>query len=63
MADEFRVGNVVQLKSGGPKMTITYVGDQYGTPVVSCSWFDGTTEKTGRFPPGALKITPDAQRD
>jgi uncharacterized protein YodC (DUF2158 family) len=42
MAD-FQKGNVVKLKSGGPKMTVMNVGDWSPTgPVdgVLCTWFD-----------------------
>ncbi len=56
MADEFKVGDTVQLKSGGPKMTITTVGDNYGTPTIWCAWFEGTKKMTGDFPPAALKL-------
>ncbi len=41
-AEQFNVGDVVTLKAGGPRMTVTYVG-----PVASaagnrlvCQWFD-----------------------
>jgi uncharacterized protein YodC (DUF2158 family) len=62
MADEFKGGDIVQLKSGGPPMTVLRAGDMYGTKLVWCSWFDGATEKTGKFPPAALKIMPDTQK-
>ncbi|MGA9727532.1 MAG: DUF2158 domain-containing protein [Methylocella sp.] len=32
-----KAGDVVQLKSGGPIMTITSVGDQYGTLTAWCT--------------------------
>jgi len=34
----FNVGDVVQLKSGGPLMTVTGVGSN-----ITCTWFDGRT--------------------
>jgi uncharacterized protein YodC (DUF2158 family) len=34
---EISVGDVVQLKSGGPKMTVE-VCDKYGP--ATCAWFD-----------------------
>jgi uncharacterized protein YodC (DUF2158 family) len=37
---DFKVGDVVILKSGGPKMTIHAVGtDVHGKPMVWCTWF------------------------
>jgi uncharacterized protein YodC (DUF2158 family) len=55
MAEEFKVGDVVQLKSGSPKMTVTYAGDEYGSPIVYCTWFVGVKESTGKYPPNALE--------
>jgi uncharacterized protein YodC (DUF2158 family) len=44
MADDFKVGEVVQLKSGGPKMTIGKIGSQSMSGKTAdeakCSWFD-----------------------
>jgi uncharacterized protein YodC (DUF2158 family) len=35
----FSVGDVVRLKSGGPKMTVSHVGnDAHGRPGVWCTW-------------------------
>lgn len=45
MADSFNVGDVVQLKSGGPLMTVTEVEDT----TVWCVWFDKTEQKGGSF--------------
>ena len=52
MANQFRVGNIVKLKSGGPAMTITNV---YGDGELGCVWFVGTEQKGGTFPPDALE--------
>lgn len=45
-ADEIKVGDVVQLKSGGPKMTVSQVartakfaGDTSGPMSAWCDWF------------------------
>lgn len=49
---DFKKGDVVQLKSGGPKMTIQNLGD-YG-PLgpeegAACVWFEGTKPKEGIY--------------
>ena len=50
MADAFKIGDVVQLKSGGPPMTVKALdGDD-----LICIWFDGKRTLDGRFPAGAL---------
>lgn len=41
MSEEIEAGDVVQLKSGGPVMTVTSVGDYMGERTVWCEWFDG----------------------
>jgi uncharacterized protein YodC (DUF2158 family) len=51
----FKVGDVVQLKSGGLKMTVTDVGIFEGVDTVWCSWTDGKKQKRSNFPPDALK--------
>jgi uncharacterized protein YodC (DUF2158 family) len=45
MADQFKPGDVVALKSGGPKMTVTPKRD--GTRVW-CDWFEGK-ERQGQY--------------
>lgn len=37
MAKRIRVGDVVRLKSGGPKMTVNRIAEP--APTVSCIWF------------------------
>ncbi|WP_379069300.1 DUF2158 domain-containing protein [Mesorhizobium sp. UC22_110] len=39
MADEIKAGSVVQLKSGGPKMTVSWADDNYGVLSAACDWF------------------------
>jgi uncharacterized protein YodC (DUF2158 family) len=56
MTDTFKIGDVVKLKSGSPKMTVTAVGDQLGTAKVWCSWFDDTKQLSGVFPPEGLDL-------
>jgi uncharacterized protein YodC (DUF2158 family) len=63
---EFSNGEVVQLKSGGPKMTITYIDDTpnpedvftSGIPFrveIYCKWFDAKDAvQTATFYPESL---------
>ena len=45
MADAFKPGDVVQLKSGGPAMTVSKVeGD-----ICHCAWFTGAEVKRSSF--------------
>lgn len=63
--NEFTVGDIVRLKSGGPEMTVTQVRhpldgvlEKLGqSPTVECMWFEGKSNKRGKgnFPPGSLE--------
>jgi uncharacterized protein YodC (DUF2158 family) len=52
MAVNFKKGDIVQLKSGGPAMTVedpkVYSGD------VACVWFAGAKREHANFDPEAL---------
>ncbi len=52
--NEIQKGAVVQLKSGGPRMT--YTGQKGGNGVLKCQWFAGTELKDGWFPPESLEV-------
>lgn len=56
---EFKEGDVVQLKSGGPKMTIEkYPCYEQGLKYddrADCTWFDGSKPYSQRFPLITLK--------
>jgi len=39
----FQPGDVVQLKSGGPSMTVETLTDDNSTITVHCSWFEKST--------------------
>ena len=43
-----KVGDVVQLKSGGPKMTVR-LSSGSSVPKVCCNWFDGLALRDGTF--------------
>ena len=59
MSETFKAGDTVQLNSGGPRMTVTTAGDDFGTPTVWCVWFDGTKQFDGHFPMSAVRGSPD----
>lgn len=56
MADTFKEGDVVQLKSGGPIMTVIKVANNAsGELRVWCVWFDNKqVEQSSTFPPSSL---------
>ncbi len=46
-----RIGDVVTLKTGGPRMTVTFVGSAAGEAWVTCQWFDASGDfRQQRFP-------------
>lgn len=49
-----KVGDVVRLKSGGPKMTVSTV-DEYNH-IVYCKWFVHDELKSERFSPDSLEV-------
>jgi uncharacterized protein YodC (DUF2158 family) len=67
MTAKYKIGDIVQLKSGGPEMTVTAVLDDKTfefdvipgcdhIPAVSATWFNGKKMDHGRFPIDALII-------
>lgn len=48
----WKIGDTVELNSGGPDMTVIEVG--YSQEGVKCAWFDNGTVKEGIFPGAAL---------
>lgn len=57
----FKLGDVVQLKSGGPVMTITHMKETS----CECSWFKDDAAKNCTFPSDALEAyeAPDYSAD
>ena len=56
MSRSFKIGDLVRIKSGGPMMEVTEVGEnQDGKPIVTCTWFDGDKPEMGTFPAAAVK--------
>ena len=58
---EFDVGDVVRLKSGGPRMTV--VGRMWGSDQLLCNWFEGVRSHMGSFPAKALVAAPEEAQD
>lgn len=62
MAEDIRVGSVVQLNSGGPAMTVATIDKQYGEERLSawCDWFVQDKapwkKEEGVFPLTSLKL-------
>ena len=54
MTEEFRVGDIVQLRSGGPEMTVQAV-PVHPTDNYRCQWFVGAKPQVGYFRPETLK--------
>jgi uncharacterized protein YodC (DUF2158 family) len=53
MAEQFQDGDVVQLKSGGPEMTIKYYEPTMNS--YECQWFSGNDVKSDWFAGSSLK--------
>ncbi|TPE60543.1 DUF2158 domain-containing protein [Sandaracinobacter neustonicus] len=55
---DFKPGDTVQLKSGGPIMTIDQIGTRSGRPESAawCQWFEKTKLETGVFPLTSLHL-------
>jgi len=52
LAESFKEGDVVQLKSGGPHMTVVKIGTYAivgGAQGAQCVWFDKTKQEKGVF--------------
>lgn len=52
----FEKGDIVQLKSGGPKMTVNSVGED---GKIYSVWFKGAALESGRFQPETLVHVPE----
>jgi uncharacterized protein YodC (DUF2158 family) len=57
----YNVGDIVQLKSGGPKMTISTDADANG--YYYAKWFAGSKLETGKFRAETLNIVQDDKPD
>ena len=58
MDKKFNKGDIVVLKSGGPKMTVdgyAWHGNYESNEAVVCFWFDGSKKKEAIFNQETLK--------
>jgi uncharacterized protein YodC (DUF2158 family) len=60
MALKFKIGDIVQLKSGGPEMTVQGVPGST-TSSYRCQWFAGKKLESGTFQEESLKTVPDTK--
>ena len=60
--NDFKTGDIVQLKSGGPKMTIKDPIDPNLTEDVLCQWFAGHKLESGYFPRESLNKIVDTEK-
>lgn len=60
--EKFQIGDIVQLKSGGPKMTVAEPFSPFGGGSVECQWFAGSKLERGHFPGESLVPVPDEKK-
>lgn len=60
MKDAFKPGDLVQLKSGGPGMTVTRIVENGA--MLHTSWFAGNKNETAAFPIEAVIPFKDEQK-
>jgi uncharacterized protein YodC (DUF2158 family) len=60
MGDKYATGDKVQLKSGGPIMTVdALMTSTFQTGKYRCQWFSGASLKEGYFPYDSLRPVKD----
>lgn len=58
--DIYQPGDIVKLKSGGPRMTVKGYFRLFGQPdTVECQWFVGGKLNYGKFAEDSLDRVPD----
>lgn len=56
MSNVFQVGQLVEPRSGGPKMTIVSVAEDKIQEAYYCTWFRGAEQQFGEFLGEALTV-------
>jgi uncharacterized protein YodC (DUF2158 family) len=54
--NQINAGDVVQLKSGGPEMTVSNLHQWQGRTEANCEWFEGSKNHSNSFPLTSLKL-------
>jgi uncharacterized protein YodC (DUF2158 family) len=57
---KFKEGDIVQLKSGGPKMTVTGFST---SGYLYCKWFAGSKLQDGSFNPESLEAVKEEETE
>ena len=57
MSNGIKAGDTVQLKSGGPIMTVQRIEPHDKEMTAWCQWFDGVKPMSGRFTLTSLTVT------
>jgi uncharacterized protein YodC (DUF2158 family) len=60
MSVDIIAGETVQLKSGGPRMTVSEVKTWNGVFTAWCDWFEGNKKMSASFPVTSLRCRGDA---
>jgi len=50
MAHSINIGDVVQLRCGGPRMVVEAIKDRQGVAMATCAWFTRDTRSFGPMP-------------
>ena len=59
MAQQLKSGDAVQLKSGGPKMTVSGPTGRHKPGYYDCKWFAGSKLNEGEFAEDELQPYPE----
>jgi len=62
MEQQIKSGDVVQLKSGGPHMTVSNLHEWQGRTEANCDWFEGTKPMSGSFPLTSLEVVTEERK-
>jgi uncharacterized protein YodC (DUF2158 family) len=59
---EFKKGDIVRLKSGGPSMTVERISDSSMVEnPVKCQWFAGHKLQEGWFAPESIELVEESE--